>query len=198
MSHEILTLTPSFSIEEAIAYDTSIFPVGLGKEKRYSHRTAGVRDFALKLRYAREPLVNIIWDFYRARKGRHAAFWVKVPTQQKVTAESVGVGNNAQTKFYFDYFPIDPASVIIYFNGVAQPGSGFTASNNLTTEGGEVVFTAAPGTGVVITATYEFYWLVRFMEDRMSRELVRYKLLNMGIDLKQDLWSIYVPPGDEV
>jgi len=195
MSTEILTLSPAFkTIEEGISYDTTIFRSGKGKEKAYSHRSRGMRDLTLFLKYQSDTAVKTIWDFYRARKGRYDPFWIKFPTHKKSEGESLGTGDDNETEFALDYFPIDVNSVVPYFDGAAQ-SSGFTGSNNLTTESSKITFTPAPGAGVVITADYEFYFQVRFMEDRLSRELIMYKLLHMGLKLQEVLWDTYTVPS---
>lgn len=68
-----------------------------------------------------------------------------------ISGESVGIGDALETVFQLaNTSNVIPSEVTIFFDGVAQPDTSFTA-----TAAGAVTFTVAPGSGVVITADYE-------------------------------------------
>jgi len=50
-----------------------------------------------------------------------------------------------------------------------------------------VTFSPAPASGAVITVDYEYYIQVRFDDDKLSKELVQFKLYNTGLKLKRGL-----------
>jgi len=191
MSVEVLTFTPEFGLKEDIEYSTLIFESDSGKEKRRSKRSQGIRTLDCFLNSESEEAIDLIWDFFKARKGRFDSFWVKFPTSHKVENEAVGTGNDIDTVFNLDLFPIDTASIKVYLNGV-QITSGFTVINDLTNEVSKITFVSPPSAGVAITADYEYYIQVRFEEDKLSRELVSVKLYNSSVKLKEVLWNIYV------
>ena len=191
MSVEVLTFTPEFGLKEDIEYSTLIFESDSGKEKRRSKRSQGIRTLDCFLNSESEEAIDLIWDFFKARKGRFDSFWVKFPTSHKIANEAVGTGNDIDTVFNLDLFPIDTASIKVYLNGV-QITSGFTVINDLTNEVSKITFVSPPSAGVAITADYEYYIQVRFEEDKLSRELVSVKLYNSSVKLKEVLWNIYV------
>lgn len=190
MSVEILTFTPEFGLKEDQEFSTLIFQADSGREKRRSKWSKPIRTLDCWLENENEEAVNSIWEFFKARKGKYDTFWVKFPTSFKVSAETVGIGNDSQTVFNLDYFPVDISSVKVYLNGILQV-LGYTVTNDLTNEVTKITFSVAPGIGVAITADYEYYIQVRFDDDKLSRELVQYKLYNTTIKLKEVLWNIY-------
>ncbi len=193
MSTEVLTFTPAFGLKEDIEYSTLIFESDSGKEKRRSKRSQAIRTLDCFLESESEEAIDLIWNFFKARKGRYDTFWVKFPTNYKVENEAVGIGNDIDTVFNLDLFPIDTASIKVYLNGL-QVTSGFTITNDLTNEIAKIEFAAPPTAGVAITADYEYYVQARFEEDKLSRELVSVKLYNSSIKLKEVLWNIYEAP----
>lgn len=188
MSTEILIFNPEFRLEEDIDFRTLIFTTGKGKEKRRAKLSRGVRTLTCHVRYESESAIKLFWDFYKARRGAFDTFWTKFPTEKKVVNEAVGTGDGTKTVFDLVHFPVDTASVKVYFDGTEQT-TGWTVANDLTLEKAQFLFSVAPGVGVVITTDYEFYFQVRFMEDRLNRVLIAYKLLNMGIKLREVLWD---------
>ena len=193
MSTEVLTFTPEFGLKEDVEYSTLIFESDSGKEKRRSKRSQGIRTLDCFLESESEEAIDLIWNFFKARKGRYDTFWVKFPTSWKLEGAAVGIGNDIDTVFNLDIFPIDTASIKVYLNGV-QITSGFTVTNDLTNEVVSIEFSAPPSAGVTITADYEYYIQARFEEDKLSRELVSVKLYNSSIKLKEVLWNIYEAP----
>lgn len=68
-----------------------------------------------------------------------------------IKGEAVGTGDNSDTTWELDWYPILASTLVVYLDGVA------TTAYTLTTNTGakaEITFTTAPGTGVVITADY--------------------------------------------
>jgi len=193
MSIEILTFTPAFGLKEDIEFSTLIFQADSGKEKRRSKWSKPIRTLDTWLENENDVAVNLIWEFFKARKGKFDTFWVKFPTSFKVSGEAAGAGSGSQIVFNLDYFPVDTAAVKVYLNGILQV-SGYTVSNDLTNEIAKITFTVAPGASVVITADYEYYIQVRFDDDKLSRELVQYKLYNTALKFKEVLWNIYQAP----
>jgi uncharacterized protein (TIGR02217 family) len=193
MSIEVLEFTPEFGLKEDIEYSTLIFESDSGKEKRRSKRSQAIRTLDCFLESESEEAVDLIWDFFKARKGRYDTFWVKFPTSYKVQNEAAGIGNGVDTVFDLDLFPIDTASIKVYLNGV-EVTSGFTVTNDLTNEVAKIEFASPPSAGVAITADCEYYVQVRFEEDKLSRELVSVKLYNSSIKFKEVLWNIYEAP----
>ena len=193
MSTAVLTFTPEFGLQEDVEFLTLVFQADSGKEKRRAKWSRPVRTISCSLNNQSESGIGLMWDFFKARQGKYDPFWVKFPTSYKVTGEAVGVGNGVQTVFPLDYYPVDISSVKIYVNGVLRT-TGVTIANDLTNEVAKATITPAPANGATVTADYEYYIQVRFDDDKLSKELVQFKLYNTGLKLKEVLWNIYTAP----
>jgi uncharacterized protein (TIGR02217 family) len=189
MSTEVLTFTPAFGLKEDIEYSTLIFESDSGKEKRRSKRSQAIRTLDCFLESESEEAIDLIWNFFKARKGRYDTFWVKFPTNYKVENEAVGIGNDIDTVFNLDLFPIDTASIKVYLNGLQVRPDYYNERPDERNREDRV--RRSSDAGVAITADYEYYVQARFEEDKLSRELVSVKLYNSSIKLKEVLWNIY-------
>lgn len=119
--------------------------------------------------------------FFRARKGRAYGFRFKDWTDFQAT-ETLGIGNGVQTDFQLiktytnggvsDIRTIKKpvsGSVLVYRNAVLQ-----TTGVSVNTTTGVVSFSAAPTSGQVISASFQFDVPVRFDTDRLSASLDAY------------------------
>ena len=193
MSTAVLTFTPEFGLQEDVEFLTLVFQADSGKEKRRAKWSRPIRTISCSLNNQSESGIGLMWDFFKARQGKYDSFWVKFPTSYKVMGEAVGIGNGVQTVFPLDYYPVDIASVKVYVNGVLRT-AGVTIANDLTNEVAKATITSAPANGATVTADYEYYIQVRFDDDKLSKELVQFKLYNTGLKLKEVLWNIYTAP----
>jgi uncharacterized protein (TIGR02217 family) len=192
MITDILTLTPEFGFEETIEFKTLIDESETGHEVRDALIDAGLRQFKLSLKFRSEDSIKTIWDFYIARQGRKDDFLIKVLTDFSTTDEPIGVGDGTTTQFLLHNFPVDTtANHSAKLSGVLT--SAYVLSNDTANEKSYITFTTAPTLGAVITISYEFYMRVRFKDDQLTRQLVNYKLLHMGIDLVEVRWNTYFP-----
>lgn len=191
MSELILTLEPEFGLSESISFRTLMTEMEDGLERRRAKWSYGLRSYSLRLYAITDTAMNSIWDFFIARKGAYDPFLMKVPTEYIITLEAIGIGNGVALDFILDEFPIDTsANFQLYLNG--SPAAA-TLHNNFSGEFSYARFSLAPGAGVVITGSYHFYFYVRFVNDAMSRELMAYKLLSSGLEMKEVRWSYYRP-----
>ena len=193
MSTAVLTFTPEFGLQEDLEFSTLIFQADSGREKRRAKWSRPIRTLSCSLGNQSEAGVGLIWDFFKARRGKYDTFWVKFPTSYKIVGEAVGIGGGGQTIFNLDYFPVDTSLVKVYINGILQV-SGYSITNDLTNEVAKITFLLAPANGVVITADCEYYIQVRFDDDKLSKELVQFKLYNTSVKFKEALWNIYTAP----
>ncbi len=188
----ILTLTPEFSLEEGITFRTDISEFETGKEQRKSLWDYGLRSYNLSVRYITESAMNTIWDFFIARKGASGVFWVKIPTEYAITTEAIGTGDAAEDEFQLDEFPVDTAAnFTLYVDG--SPVAG-TLANNTGTEIAYATYDDIPAGGTALTASYEFYFQVRFLEDTLTRKLMAYQLLHGDLKLLEARWPVQYNP----
>ena len=191
MSTEILTLEPEFGLEESIDFKTLITEMEDGDEKRRAKWTWGLRRYKLRLYAYTKTNMDTIWDFFIARKGASDTFLVKIPAEYEIETEAIGTGNGVRTTFTLDEFPVDTsANFTMYVDGSSVSA---TLSNNFDTEFSYVTFDSAPTNTKAVTGDYHIYFRVRFMNDRMTRNLMAYLLLSAGLELKEDRWDIYRP-----
>jgi len=120
-----------------------------GTDTRRLKRQASPVELGIRLGGTKSELATDV-NWIETRAG-HTAFKFKDPWDYSVTAEAVGTGNASRTIFYLDYKYIDSGNIVVKLDGT--PTSAYTLSN----EEGKITFDSAPGSGVAITADYEFY-----------------------------------------
>lgn len=187
----ILTLSPDFDLKESIAFQTEVMESEHGNEERMSAIDEGLREYKLITSNLTATQMQTIWDFYIARQGATDDFLLKIVTEFQVTDEPVGNADGSSTSYLLHHFPVDAtANHSIKLNGVA---ASYTLSNDYVNEKSYVIFNSAPVLGDVITATYEYYFRVRFKNDNFTRELMNNNLLSAGIELVEVRWNTYFP-----
>jgi uncharacterized protein (TIGR02217 family) len=169
----------SYGSQGGPEYSTSLVVLGSGREQRNQNWSAsrGKYDCIFGVRHQND-LEKVI-QFFRARRGKLQGFLWKDWTDYRAVAQVLGTGNAGTTAFQLVKI-YEPGSeqysrtiekpkadtVKIYLNGVAQT-SGYTL--NSTT--GVVTFSVAPGSGVVVSANFEFYVKARFDLDQLPVSL---------------------------
>lgn len=140
-----------------------------GKETRLSYWSFPRYRYTIGYEVLRSDSSNAelaaLIGFYNARQGQFDDWLFNDPDDNSVTLQQFGVGDGVTTSFQlvraFGGFtePVTalnaPGGVPIYANGVATGGVSVTAS-------GLVTFTNAPAAGVLLSATFAYYWRVRF------------------------------------
>ncbi|HEV8015213.1 MAG TPA: DUF2460 domain-containing protein [Stellaceae bacterium] len=116
--------------------------------------------------------------FFDLRQGMFDSFLYADPDDNAVTAQAIATGDGATTGFPlvrgFGGFvePILAPNVVshVYLGGVVQSPSSYSVSAWGATTPGLITFTAAPGSGVAISADFSFYFPCRFAADQMDFE----------------------------
>lgn len=117
-------------------------------------------------------------DFFRARQGRAVGFRFKDWNDYAVTAGNIGTGDGSTTAFQLRKQYTSGAvtvnrtinkpvsgSLTVYVDGVEQT---LTTHYTVNTATGVVTFVTAPGSGLAVTADFEFDVPVRFDTDFMD------------------------------
>jgi len=113
--------------------------------------------------------------------GQFGTFLYADPTDNSVTAQGIATGDGSTTTFTMGRSlggftePVGWVTSIsnVYLNGVNHPsGWSLTTPNSL-------VFNSAPGSGVVITASFAYAFNCRFLDDREDFE-----------QFMQNLWKV--------
>jgi uncharacterized protein (TIGR02217 family) len=117
-------------------------------------------------------------NFFIDKRGSAIAFRYKDYSDFEAVNEQIGVGDGANTTFYFtklygdylrDITQLVNGTVQLYVNGVLEP-TGFTIYYDV----GIVVFNSAVGNGAIVTANFEFDVRVRFETDDLPATFVAF------------------------
>lgn len=115
--------------------------------------------------------LQTLLGFYLAAQGRLGTFLYVDPTDSSVANQAIGTGDGASRTFTLQRTvggftePVSWATAVTTasVNGVAQSGWTLAAPNTLT-------FATAPANGTVVTATFAYAYLCRFLEDQQDFE----------------------------
>jgi hypothetical protein len=116
--------------------------------------------------------LQALMGLYLQCQGSYGTFLYIDPTDSVATAQWIGTGTGAQTAFTFQRTlggVTEPVSHIVtvtnvYLDGVNQP-SGWVATAPRT-----LTFAVAPGSGVVVSATFSYAFECRFLDDSVDFE----------------------------
>lgn len=164
-------------------YSTDVVIMQSGYEQRNSNWSQARIRYNVAYGVKTQAQLDALIAFFRARKGRADGFRFKDWTDYKIIGQPIGTGNGSATVFQLVKTYVSGAvtetrtitkpvsgTIQIYLSGVLQNGSAYTAN----TTNGQITFTAPPGSGVAVTADFEFDIPARFDTDRMSATLETY------------------------
>jgi uncharacterized protein (TIGR02217 family) len=176
--HDVLfPVTISYGSAGGPGFLTTVLVLGSGHESRNINWAKSRAKYNATYGVRNNANLDAVLAFFYARQGQGYAFPYKDFRDYSVTGQILGTGN-AGTKTFdlkktytsgaytYDRLNILPIAntVKIYFDGTEQT-SGWTVNREAAT----VTFTSAPGTGVIITADFEFHVPVRFATDDLSQ-----------------------------
>ena len=163
-------------------YATDIVATSAGHEQRNINWADARLRYNIAYGVKTETQLASLIAFFRARKGRAIGFRFKDWTDYKATAVSLGAGTGSQTVFQARKLyssgtatesraikKLVSGSIAVYLNSVLQT-SGYSVNANT----GLITFTSPPGSGVQVSADFEFDVPVRFDTDRLSATLDAY------------------------
>lgn len=183
--HEIQFPTDiAYGVQGGPQFSTAVAVTGSGFEQRNALWAASRGSWNAASGLKNQTQLDALVAFFLARQGRLYGFRFKDWSDYKGTGQAIGTGDgsnkNFQLKKTYTSGPTAYTRIIKkpvagtvkpYLAGVLQT-SGFTV--NTTT--GIVTFSTAPGSGVAVTADFEFDVPVRFDTDQMSVSLEQYAL----------------------
>jgi len=162
-----------------------------GGEQRRQKQLFPKYDVAVQYDALSESDMQILYDFYMARKGSSEAFYIyDLALLANISPNHAGqyCGTGDGVTEVFDISGRSTSSQVVYLDGVEQT---LTTDYVILTGGGEsssdrIDFVSAPAAGEVITVDFTGYLRIRarFMEDKLSRELFMTILFRYGIKLK--------------
>lgn len=108
------------------------------------------------------------YTFVRARQGAYDPFLVSAhfTRHNTVTDEAVGTGDGSTLAFELDMKHINESTLVVKVAGSTQTlTTHYTVSGNNTAP--TVTFLSAPTGGQAVTATYSYYYPMRFATDEL-------------------------------
>lgn len=157
-------------------FSTDVIEAFSGFEQRNINWSAARARYNVAHGVKTQSQLDELIAFFRARQGKAIGFRFKDWTDYQAVAQNIGTGNGSQTVFQLTKKytssvtvtriikkPVNNSALKIYLNAVLQ-SSGYTV--NYAT--GAVTFTTAPGSGVAVTADFEFDVPVRFDTDQLD------------------------------
>jgi uncharacterized protein (TIGR02217 family) len=171
----------SWPVARKREFSTIIQTAQSGKEIRLANYGQARYSFKIPFDYLPgDPAIGTdyqtLFGFMELQYGQLSTFWFQDKYDYQTTLSNFGTGDGITTTFqlareqggasHLIYAPWTAPAPIIYINGVLQ-SSGYTISAS-----GLVTFTAAPGSGLALTATFSYYFVVRFDEDSLEMEQI--------------------------
>ena len=157
-------------------FSTDVIEAFSGFEQRNINWSAARARYNVAHGVKTQSQLDELIAFFRARQGKAIGFRFKDWADYQAVAQNIGTGNGSQTVFQLTKKytssvtvtrvikkPVNNATLKVYLNAVLQ-SSGYTV--NYAT--GEITFTTAPGSGVAVTADFEFDVPVRFDTDQLD------------------------------
>ena len=167
-----------WSLKRTPIWKTRTSEAESGKEARFTYWSAPRWQYELTFNGLRQGTRRLgtfgefasLAGFFNARSGGFDSFLYTDADDNAVTGQAIGSGDGATTSFQlvraFGGF-VEPilapnAVTAVYLAGVAQAPASYAINAWGSSAPGTVVFTAAPGAGVAISANFSFYFPCRF------------------------------------
>lgn len=178
------TPRPSYPVIIEPEWKTNISTFDSGKEQRRQKWDYPKYNVELTYNVLSSANIQVLWDFYMARKGASEAFYFYDLESVAHNAQYVGQGDGAIVTF--DIPGKSTSSQVIYIDGVPQ-GSGYTILTGGGSENSDrVQFTAPPAAGGMISCDFTGFLRIRcrFEKDKMSKTAFTASLRQTGLKLK--------------
>lgn len=179
-----VTKTPTFQtrIQRAVS----------GRELRALDYPYPLWQFALVYDFLRDNLaagydeLRTLLGFFMLCQGAFGTFLFQDPSDCEATGQQIGVGDASTTTFQLQRTmgtalpdggflePMVAPNIVrsIYLDGITQNG----ASYSVAADTGLVTFGTPPGSGLIITADFSYYFRCRFIDDKYDFENFMYRL----------------------
>lgn len=164
----------AYEVDKTPIWSTGVQVANSGIEYRVPRWSYPVWDIDVQYEVLRNRSdlneLNTLWGFYCDRQGAALEFRFEDPEDNSVSTAQIGVGDGVMTVFqlsrplagFREPFRDIKGTPVVSVNSLPQ-SEGWAL-----TETGKVVFDVPPPSGAIITASFSFYYRVRFLEDRLS------------------------------
>jgi uncharacterized protein (TIGR02217 family) len=181
----------SWSVSKDPQFKTIVQKAVSGRELRIAQMPYPTYLFTLKYDFLRDNLAALadlrtLMGFYIQQQGSLTPFLYSDPTDFSVNGQNIGTGDGMNSTFYLGrgmpvnnglYEFIQWLNVLnaVYLNGVLQPTGNYSVNVSPAT----ITFNVPPGSGVVVTADFTYFFYCRFADDSVSFE-----------NFMHNLWSL--------
>ena len=182
----------AWSVTKSPTFQTRIQRAVSGRELRALDYPYPLWQFTLVFDFLRDnPAAGLdelrtLMGFFMLCQGAFGTFLFQDPSDDRVSGQQIGTGDTLRTVFQLQRTmgetlpgggflePILAPKVVsaVYFNGIIQDPAGYSV-DSMT---GLVTFNAAPGSGLIITADYSYYFRCRFVDDSYAFENFMFQL----------------------
>jgi len=186
----------SYGSQGGPQFMTSIVQLKSGEEQRYQEWTYPLELWNVAYGVKTKALLTSLHSFFMARRGMARGFRFKNHDDFEADSQTLGVGDASTAGFQLVkvYEPSGPApltrkitkpvsgTVDVYLDAVLQT---ITTDYTIDTTTGIVTFNAPPGSGEVVTASFDFDIPARFDTDHFSLELSNYEARSVAIPVRE-------------
>jgi uncharacterized protein (TIGR02217 family) len=182
----------AWSVTKSPTFQTRIQRAVSGRELRALDYPYPLWQFTLVFDFLRDnpaagfDELRTLMGFFMLCQGAFGTFLFQDPSDDRVSGQQIGTGDTLRTVFQLQRTmgetlsgggflePILAPNVVsaVYFNGIIQDPAGFSV-DSMT---GLVTFNTAPGSGLIITADYSYYFRCRFVDDSYAFENFMFRL----------------------
>jgi len=182
----------AWSVTKTPIFQTRIQRAASGRELRALDYPYPLWQFALVYDFLRDnpaagyDELRTLLGFFMLCQGAFGPFLFQDPSDCQVTGQQIGVGNASTTVFQLQRAmgatlpgggflePIVAPNVVhtIYLNGITYNPAAYSVDPDT----GLVTFNTAPGSGLIITADFTYYFRCRFIDDKYDFENFMYRL----------------------
>ena len=166
----------SVTVTKSPKWSTQVVRTASGRERRTAYWPSPLWQFELSYEVIRHrPTTDelaVLWEFFNAMQGQYGTFLFVDPTDCQVAGAGFGTGDGSTKTFQFQR-QLNSFSEPVY--AVYSPTvleSGAHAGANTLEPNGQIVFAAAPASGVTLTWSGYFYFGCRFLDDELSFEQI--------------------------
>jgi uncharacterized protein (TIGR02217 family) len=182
----------AWSVTKTPTFQTRIQRAASGRELRALDYPHPLWQFAVAYEFLRDnPTVGYdelrtLIGFFMLCQGAYGTFLFEDPTDCQVVGQQIGVGNASTTVFQLQramgtnlpgggfFEPIVAPKVVraVYLNGITQD----PATYSIDFDSGLLSFSTAPGSELIITADFSYYFRCRFTDDKYDFENFMHRL----------------------
>ena len=182
----------AWSVTKTPTFQTRIQRAASGRELRALDYPYPLWQFALVYDFLRDnpaagyDELRTLLGFFMLCQGAFGPFLFQDPSDCQITGQQIGIGNASTTVFQLQRAmgatlpgggflePIVAPNVVhtIYLNGITYNPAAYSVDPDT----GLVTFNTAPGSGLIITADFTYYFRCRFIDDKYDFENFMYRL----------------------